>query len=154
MVARSDDGVNERPFFKAFEGEHEKPEWFLGVKESSPELDALGVDAIAHVRYLNGDVVRVPIQLKSSRREFAKYYTSHPEAYLADVVLLVVRKIDEHHFIRTICFQALEERRKRNIRFNEYFAELENHTLSQELRATADGIRKRRGLVALSQAAE
>lgn len=132
-------------FLNAFKDPCKKPYWLVSVTQAPPRLDALGVDAIAQVRYPgSGDLVDVPIQIKSNKKIVAEYYLAHPEARRAHVVVLVIWMKDDPRLIRERLCERIQALRCANIRFEEYFRSLEQCPLSGVMRARINKIASER----------
>ncbi len=84
------------------------PAWLLQIDRSYQHLDAKGVAAVAFVRYpYKLHPVRVPIQIRSSQAEVAKYFASHPWAKAAKLVCLIIRQDESSEAIRKNFYNAL-----------------------------------------------
>jgi hypothetical protein len=120
------DYASEERFFEALSGEYPKPYWLVSVEQASPLLDIRGVDAIAQVKYpAKGGVVRVPIQIKHSWTSVAHYYTKHPYARQMRVVVLVIHLGHALHRVRSTLYDAVEEVRTANVRYDTFLDDLQ-----------------------------
>ena len=80
--------------------------WFIGVDRSSDKQDACGVDAVVTICRMDGKVVRVPVQLKSSFNGVKRHLVKYPDFWKNRVVYVLV---NEHQTDQMICTQLLNE---------------------------------------------
>lgn len=92
-----------------------KPSWLVSVERASPHLDVLGVDAIALITYPDGRQGRLLIQVKSSVKYIAAYFSERPWAQENSVVALLVSPKDSNTTICISLYKALQERRQRSV---------------------------------------
>ena len=85
----------EERFFKAARQIVRAPSWFLGVRRSTPEWDAVGFDA-----FVATDEGDIPIQIKSSHtgaHEFHRKHPNHPA-----IVMVIHEGMDDDQIISLI----------------------------------------------------
>ncbi len=132
--------ATEERFLTIAQRQPNDPDWFITVTAASPELDARGVDMIAHI-YMADDVgpTQVPIQVKSSYAGRALYKAIHPKNIAAGVLVIVVHKDNSNENVRKYLFRLLQQVRTQNKRYEEFLDEL----LSQEMSSRGQQNEKR-----------
>ena len=88
---------NEQRFFRAIADFPDKPHWWLGVREKTPEEDQKGIDAV-----VTADVGKLFLQIKSSLRGKKKFEKKVRRSPIA-VIVIQNQGTDEE-----ICQKAIE----------------------------------------------
>ncbi|MEK7109210.1 MAG: hypothetical protein AAB919_02130 [Patescibacteria group bacterium] len=134
----------EQRFFEAFLPEYPKPYWLVGLQRAADLLDVRGVDAIAQVKYPgSGDLVRVPVQIKGDQSKVDEYYTLHPDAFRARVIVVVVWRDSGFGLIRERVYDQIAARRAGNVRYDEYLAKLQRTPITRRVRQLVEKISSR-----------
>lgn len=138
----------EARFFAAVSVEYPQKTWAPKFEEPSALWDARGVDAIAWVSYPpKNELVPVPIQIKGDLKAVADFYALHPDAYLAGVVVIVIKSHHTPAHIREQTFSKLGEVRSKGLRFDNYLRQLSRKCLNAQGREIVRRIEKRRRLI-------
>ncbi len=106
---------------------YNKPPWLLTIERASSIMDVQGVDLVARVEYPNQHTGLMPLQVKISFEGRDLYYTTHPDAYQADVPVVVIFRRDSPMIIFERTLRELQTRRLKNRRYDDYFASLAVH---------------------------
>ena len=102
----------ETKFLNAFQNLSGSPKWLIKVERAHPFLDRRGVDAFAQIRLGADDTLKVPIQIKSSKRGKSQFFEKRP-SYRAVVIGIVVRSTASDESIRHELVCALSGIRKK-----------------------------------------
>lgn len=113
-------------FFEACsERTEDTPDWFLKVRPASPSRDLLGIDFIASIeRPSNGRPMRVPVQVKLSKKGVRKYFIDHPEWVNEKIVIIVVPGWMTSEQIRAQLYRELTIIRETGHNYDKFFRNL------------------------------
>lgn len=105
--------------------------WIHSIRPATPHQDACGVDAIATVKRYVGDLVRVPIQIKSTAGDVELHLLRHKEHWLTRMVFVVVNEDMRASGIRDQLRRYLHHVRTHRYDFNEFFYEVDSGAARQ-----------------------
>jgi len=124
---------NESRFFeitlKAAE-EKRLPVWVLSIEQATLEQDALGIDAVATILRLDGHLVKVPIQIKSSAAYQEQHFLKYPRHWQLRVICLVVNEFWKDRKIINELIDELKHVHMHTYDFTELFREVEASNIS------------------------
>ncbi len=95
-------------FYQAFQGEWDKPDYFLGISRASELNNSMGVNFHIH---LPGKV-SVPISIKSSKEELEQFFDAVLEGKTflkRSPVAIIINKNDSDEYIRKQLFYLLNK---------------------------------------------
>lgn len=95
--------------------------WISKVTQSGIKLDYAGVDASIYIRSPSGEIVRVPVQVKSSYAGVIKFRREHPECTAAGVVVVIVNDYHTDEEISAAIAYKLKVIRTTGTHFGEFF---------------------------------
>lgn len=110
-----------------------KPSWFIEWVEATPFMDiAGGIDGYARIRYTNGMICDIPVQIKSSESGVRTYEEKRPSAARRGVVLLVVTLSNSWEKAALKLLIKLQEVRESGVPPREYWKWLSNRTFDAD----------------------
>lgn len=98
---------------------HHRARFLVKIERSPVHWDMRGVDAIAKVKYPNGDIVWVPIQVKSEKKWLEKFYKEKSNLVEAGIVAFVISPKDNMVDICLKLYSGLDGTIKANRRFDQ-----------------------------------
>lgn len=106
----------EEQFLRAFEEEDTwYPDWFVRLRETDVRSDTAGIDGFGEICIPGKCVLRVPYQIKSSRKGMRDFFHKHPDT--KDLVIpVVIKENDTSTFLRRRFFGQLGFLRSKIIR--------------------------------------
>src|SRR3989344_8069654 len=133
--------INEKRFFEIVRRlQYRAPHWFFTLERATVPTDVRGIDAFALIRKRSDPdtVIRVPIQIKSSKKGIEQHYRKHPSHWVDGVVLLVVNDIRNDREIFTEFLERLFEIWKKDWTYEPFFARLYAEPLDKRGRKIRD----------------
>ncbi len=111
MTPQKRGALNEKRFFEAATRLITwKRKLVISVRQSSPELDARGVDGIIKITLPKGSTresMSVPVEVKSSRSGVNRWKIVHREHYEAGVLVFYIKDDMLQYRLSTLIFRAL-----------------------------------------------
>lgn len=124
----------EARFFQITTREQLAP-WVHSITPASAQCDACGVDAVALVRrYITDDLVRVPIQIKTSFEGVEEHLAKHKHHWLARMVFVVVNQACKDKKILAQLHDGLHHVRAHRYDYHEFFYAVDTRDVSPEHR--------------------
>lgn len=141
---------NEDRFFRIYERALQRggpfPSWFMGISRPPGHFDILGVDAIAQIRhrFVPGERVDVPVQIKSSRSAISKHYQRHPDHWREGIVFAVVNNERSDEAVRAHFEGELLQTWLLGWRYDDFWLSIAQSELGQLERTTLHRLEARR----------
>ncbi len=115
----------EERFFNVVRADGIAP-WFCGLEQATVQQDACGIDAIARIkRQITGEVVPVPIQIKSSDCGVRRHVLHYPHHWHFRLVFVVVNDATTNSSICRQLRAQLDHPRTHGYTYDDLFREIE-----------------------------
>lgn len=118
-------------FFEMVQAPERIAPWVHSIRPATPHQDAYGIDAIATVKRYIGDLVRVPIQIKSTSADVSFHLLKHKEHWMTRMVFVIVHDDMKPRSIYTQLRTGLLHVRTHCYDFNEFFYEVDSGSYRQ-----------------------
>lgn len=137
---------SERRFFAACnERTRRTPDWFIKVAQADVAWDVRGIDGFAFFRPLDGGKrIKVPIQIKSSKRGRKEFLKKMPSSFASNVTVVVVLRWKSDEQLRQQLYAKLGSIRNQRITFHYFLAETMGKPLSSQARRNYGRVRRLR----------